>query len=154
MLNCVSWPFRLHRQRTFVFGQNVIFISFSCHHRSQIVPIPLRRIRASVQTSKKSTSPAELVPAWTTNDCLRIWRDPRGFRSTELCFRVSQLSYYGPKNESLIMSWIMMTVYGGFFGPNLRVFEFLYLVEVQYETFRAFFELYVSLFEDSHPSLS
>ena len=78
--------------QTFVLGQNVIFISFSCHQRSQMVPIPFLSMSASVQTSKNRTSPAALVPAWTTKLCFRMWREPRGFRSAELPFSSSQLS--------------------------------------------------------------
>ena len=80
---------------TFVFGQKVIFMSFSCHHRSQMVPIPFLRIRASVQTSRKRTSPAEEVPACTTKLCFRMCREPRGFKSTELFFSSTQLSLEG-----------------------------------------------------------
>ena len=59
-------------------------------------------MRASVHTSKNSTSPAELVPACTTKDCFLICREPSGFKSTELCLRVSQLSYNGLNLNSLL----------------------------------------------------
>ena len=57
---------------TFVLGQKVMLISFSCHHRSHMVPIPFLRISASVHTSKNRTSPAALVPACTTKLCFLI----------------------------------------------------------------------------------
>lgn len=56
--------------------------SFSNHQRSQIMPLMLRRMRQSSQTSRKAMSPLLSVPRCTVNDCFCIRRLAGGFKST------------------------------------------------------------------------